>query len=92
MTFECHITCHIKDSEKVEEESIFSKHWKFSKIDGDPLLGAKPHCYLTCHSVGFKDIKEDMNTTAERLTSKGIEVLRKKIEEIVYDSKTGVGV
>lgn len=90
MTFECHITAPSGSADKVKKAGK-DLHWKFSAIDGDPVLGAGVHCYLTTHDATFARIKQRMKAAAHVLEAAGVEVIRMKIEAIMYDTKTGVG-
>lgn len=91
MNVETHITCHINDSGTVEQVGT-AVNWKFSKIDGDPLLGAKPHCYLTSHSKSVEDALVEMKRVEYILREASVLVLRSKIELIIYDTASGEGV
>lgn len=91
MIFEAHITCHIRHAIVVEKLSK-ELHWNFSKIEGDPLLGAKPHCYLTSHAITFLELYGRMKAAVGVCSQEGVEVLREKIELIMYDTKTGTGI
>ena len=87
--FESHITCHIKDAAEVERIGTLY-NWKFSKIDGDALMGAKPFCYLTAYNPTKAGMYTDMLLRKSSLENAGVEVLRTKIEEIIWDTKTGL--
>lgn len=87
--YESHITCHVKDADLVEHIGSVAG-WKFSKIDGDALMGAKPYCYLTAYNPSQQLMYEDMIATQNILSKRGCEVLRTKIEEIIWDTKTGL--
>lgn len=91
LNFECHITCKAKDAQLVAQlgEEV---GWKFSQIDGDPVLGKELFCYLTMHKTKFQSIYVNLQAAQTLLSSNGIEVVRSKIELILYDTKTGVGV
>jgi hypothetical protein len=87
--FECHLTFHVDHAAQVRAAGD-QYGWKFSQIDGDPLMGAKPFCYLTSyHSDG-----EELLSRARRISKDlqhplvKVETLRLKIEEIVFDTKT----
>ena len=87
MSYECHITTAVKDSEMCEK--IAESHgWKTSEIKRDPILGDDSHFYLTCHTRDFMEMLEKMRNTAQRLEACGVKVLRQKIEHIIYDSRT----
>lgn len=87
--FESHITCYIQDANKVMEVGEVLG-WKFSKIDGDPLMGAKPYCYLTRYEPNEKVLFSEMNAAEVMLKREMVPVLRTKIERIIWDTKTGV--
>lgn len=85
--FEAHITCPREDSGVVAERS--NEHWVFSAIDGDPVMGKRPYCYLTGYSTSAEELLGRMTAMAAMLRADGVEVLREKMEEIIYDTKTG---
>ena len=90
MSYECHITVEIKyawEAAKVAQRC----QWKTSEIARDPLLGEATYFYLTKHEDAFPRIFGQMTLCCNELEEGGIPVLRKKIELIVLDSKTGVG-
>ncbi len=87
--YECHITCSRIDSNKVLKIAEETK-WKFSAIDGDPIMGKEPYCYLTQYCSDPKDLYDSMKLVCRLLTSYDVKVLREKIEQIIYDTKTGV--
>ena len=89
MKFECHITCSVEDALLVERTGL-KNNWKFSCINGDALMGAKPHCYLTNYNADAQKLKEDMETMSDLLNFNGVKILRQKIERIIFDTKTGV--
>lgn len=90
MNFECHITCYEKDS-LIAERVARECRWKTSQIARDPLLGNDTFFYLTKHSANYVDIYADMKATVGVLSQDGVDVLREKIELIMYDTKTGAG-
>ena len=89
MNYECHITLRRADGSKAEEIAKLL-HWKYSQIDGDPVLGKEVFAYLTTHSNDMLTIHKRMTTAVDHLRSVGIEVVREKIELIVYDTKAKV--
>lgn len=93
MNFEAHITLPIEFAAAVEAWAAENAAaWKFSKIDGDPLLGAKPHCYLTRHHTQYDWLLSNMRYVVTGLMDReGIPTLRQKVELIMYDTKTDVG-
>lgn len=89
MKLEAHITLLKEDAEKLKEfaeKTLFA--WKFSQIDGDPLLGAKPFCYLTKHASAPMELFNEMKYLSDDLTHRGFHVVRTKLERIIFDSKT----
>ena len=83
--YECHITFQISDRNKIEVLS--GQYWKFSAIDGDPVLGAKTFCYLTAHDTDFEALKTHMKYMVEIAAGRGTPAVRCKIEQILYDSR-----
>jgi hypothetical protein len=66
--------------------------WKFSCIDGDPVLGAGVKCYAT-HFMNPRrftrsEAINDLNIVADKLESMGAIVTRRKIEEVIYDDRS----
>jgi len=86
MSFECHITLHNRHADVGKQiAELFG--WKTSAIDGDPLLGKEVFFYLTKHDDDYKQIAEDMYKCFGRLQDLQVEVVRLKIEEILFDSR-----
>lgn len=84
--FECHITFDRKYGDQVR--GIAKQFgWKYSQIDGDPVLGKDVFCYLTSHDDHFINMNTRMTQVAEASEDAGAKVLRKKIELIIYDTK-----
>lgn len=84
--YELHVT--------LPNDAPFLKHtvelhdWKFSKIDGDPKLGAGTKCYGTFHleiNQGFARAKEILKDFILVIQSEGYDVIRAKVETVVYD-------
>ena len=88
MKFEAHITCPREASDRVEHFAI--PGWSFSVIDGDPIMGKRAYCYLTCYDTDAQRTKDRVRSMASAIRANGIEVLREKVEQIIYDTKTGV--
>lgn len=87
--FETHITCPIEFAATVER--VGEEHgFKFSKIDGDALMGAKPYCYLTAYEPDADRLYERMRGACLTLILQNVPILREKIERIIYDTKTSV--
>lgn len=89
MNYECHITVERQDGPAAEEVAK-RLHWKYSQIDGDPVLGKKVFAYLTTHDSDLLRMRDRMNMASGDLRAIGINVIREKIELIVYDTKTKV--
>lgn len=82
--YECHITTMVsqaKQAAKIAEEL----HWKTSEIARDPLLGNDTYFYLTSHGATYDTIYSRMQEVKDRLYFAGVNVVREKIEHIVYD-------
>lgn len=90
MSYETHITLFPGDGARAVS-AVDSDVWKSSKIDGDPVLGDGVHFYLTSHSSTPELSFRRMRTAQTRLRDAGIEIRRMKIEHIIYDTKTSVG-
>lgn len=88
--YECHITMlGDKDTIRIPVEL---RHWKFSAIDGDPTLGDGIKCYATRH-FNYKLPEEEVLTRLELMANYlrdtcGIEVIRRKIERVIYDDRS----
>jgi len=85
--FECHITIEGRQDWSAIVELADDMGWKPSKIDGDPLLGDKVFYYLTSYHTDLQVLKLRMHEMADRV---GPGVIRKKIEQIIYDTKKGL--
>jgi hypothetical protein len=88
--YECHIT--LRGQPQRLKELVESYGWKFSAIDGDPVLGAGVLCYATKHfntRHPESDVIREMNSVAAELAGKSLveEVVRQKVELVVYDTK-----
>jgi hypothetical protein len=96
MKFECHITMSRSDGPAALNVSAEYSHlegglWKYSQIDGDPVMGQQVFCYLTRYDTSYVRLYSAMKTLVAALPQNGVNVLRQKIELIMYDTKTGVG-
>lgn len=91
MLFESHITVKSpanKETRSILENIAKKHHWKTSEINGDPILGKKTFFYFTSYGETQNDVFLRMKKVCNDLNSEGIEVLREKIEYIVYDTKS----
>lgn len=88
--YEAHLTFEKLWSTEVRK--IVEQHptWVFSEITGCPLLGPGTYCYLTGYNTDPIALLTDMDDVARACAQVGIPALRRKIEHIVYDTKTGV--
>ena len=86
--FEAHITLPREKSDWVQAAAM--ENWKFSAIDGDALMGKKPYCYLTAYDSSAIELFKSMTQMCKILERVGVDVLRKKVEKIIYDTKTNV--
>jgi|WetSurMetagenome_2_1015567.scaffolds.fasta_scaffold633112_2 hypothetical protein len=86
--YECHITFVAPKQNGKELEEL--TQWKFSQIDGDPVLGSGIKSYLTKHypaRITTDFIISQMDDIAIQMLNFNYEVLRQKIELVVYDTK-----
>ena len=88
--YECHVTVAppaTASKRKWFESLALAQGWKTSEIAGDPLLGQKNFFYFTTHAKVYEDIYGKMEKLAAHLSDdREIQVLRKKIEHIVFDT------
>lgn len=85
---------HITLSEEYVNYPFELKGWKFSKIDGDPILGDGVKCYLTSHDKEYGNAVHKLYNAVVNLQSScgvdgifNVRILRVKIEKIVKDWK-----
>ncbi len=88
--YECHIT-FTGNMERIKLR-VEKTGWKFSCIDGDPTLGDGARAYATKHynsRCKLEKVVQEMNEVARNLTlfEQDIDVVRQKVELIVYDTK-----
>lgn len=85
--YECHITM-IGDPETIKPK-VERLKWKFSAIDGDPTLGDGIKCYATRHFNARmdRDIVQDLLDGAAEVLAQSVDVVRRKIELVLYDSR-----
>lgn len=92
--FEAHLTMDIVNSTLIQaklwSDQLLWVGWKFSKIDGDALMGNKPYCYLTTYDADGNVLLSRCRHAEEILLRYEVPVLRIKVEEILFDTKTGV--
>tara|TARA_R110000822_G_scaffold8487_10_gene33329 strand:- start:50 stop:355 length:306 start_codon:yes stop_codon:yes gene_type:complete len=88
--YECHVTFMANSFDNPTSMGPTGMGWKFSQIDGDPVLGAGVKSYFTRQfreSLQLDSVKAEVDQVAEVLIAEGYEVLRRKVELVVYDSK-----
>ena len=88
--YECHVTFMASTDDDPATMAPTATGWKFSQIDGDPVLGGGVKSYFTRQfreSIPLEDVRYRVDEIAEVLTAQGYEVLRRKVELVVYDSK-----
>lgn len=89
--YECHVTMVAnRDMFPTIKANVDKLSWKFSAIDGDPSLGEGVKCYATKHFRANMDpttVLEKLNETADEITKSGVEVVRRKIELVIYDDR-----
>lgn len=87
--FEWHIT--LDKEHRLTAQAVAKKFgWTFSEITGCPILGQGTYCYITGYQTFSGSAKFDLDVVCDELKSLGVPVLRAKIEDIVYDTKTNV--
>lgn len=90
--YECHITLKGVPGDLLKRQVESYHGWKFSAIDGDPTLGQSVFCYATKHYNAKHELDyviERMHEVATELAGKAVveEVIREKVELVVYDTK-----
>lgn len=89
--FECHITI-LKPTNTSLARTIFkvagSNNFKCSWITGDPVLGAGKWFYISGYAEDYNVLLERMLNVSKELKVHEIGIIREKIEEILYDTKT----
>lgn len=86
MIFEAHITFPSSDAYYVKQKGD-KWGWKYSQIDGDPVLGNNVYCYLSKHSDDYLELYNHMELFYLE-NCKSLHIIRKKIELIMYDWKS----
>ena len=89
--YEMHIT--MLGSKDILAPMVKKMGWKFSAIDGDPVLGDGIKCYATAW-LSPRRISQDeavltLTGTADILKHWGANVIREKIELVIYDTRKG---
>lgn len=88
--FEAHVTMPWSPEKIAFYKRIADEEgWKVSWIDGDPVLGEKRFFYFTRHETSHMRIFVAMEELVWTLGEGN--VLRRKVEKIIFDDKTGIG-
>src|SRR5690348_2491124 len=89
MYYECHVTL-LGDPSTIKP-CVERLRWRFSCIDGDPVLGDGIKCYATRHfhvRHGHSGVQAQLFAAAEQLQAWGLSVVRRKVELVVFDSRS----
>lgn len=87
--YEAHITM-LGDKDKIRP-IVEKVGWKFSCIDGDPVLGEGIKCYATTFfntRIGKDNALANLDIAANLIEEHNIEITRRKIELVIYDTKS----
>jgi len=87
--YELHVTFL---TESPEPPSFVPRGWRFSRIDGDHDYGDGVKSYLTTQkhiAERLEDLIVVVERVADALRALGFEVLRTKVERVVYDARHG---
>jgi hypothetical protein len=86
--YECHVTM-VGDPKQIRPV-VEELKWKFSVIDGDPVMGEGVKCYATRFfniKVAPEDVVASLMATSTSLSTAGCEVIRRKTELVVFDDR-----
>lgn len=92
MRFESHVTLPSPNNLELKMQliSIARTHqMKPSWITGDPVLGDGKYFYISGFDSTFDVLLNKIKVLVADLQSHKFEVIREKIEQIMYDTKTG---
>ena len=88
--YECHVTL-IGDANSIKPV-VEELGWIFSSIQNDICLGEGIKCYATkhfsCSKFSQDEVIEKVLATAENLRILDHDVIRSKVELVVYDSRS----
>ena len=85
--FECHITIKGERDTVSPIVNDLGEGWSFSCIDGDPELGLQEFCYATNHFEDETTSYRNMAITARYLYKQGLDVVRVKVERVIFDTR-----
>lgn len=88
--YECHITLMAEHTDLIKNV-VETLKWKFSVIDGDPVLGKGIKCYATrlFNRRNAQDaVQQELFNVAATLSELGFAVLRRKIELVIFDDRS----
>lgn len=86
--YECHIT--MQGNNKELKSFLANYGWKYSAIAGDPVLGGNLYYYATKHFASIdseQDVVDKTKAMSEILRKSDYDVVRHKVEYIVFDSR-----
>lgn len=92
MRFESHVTLANPANIELKMQLISlarSHQMKPSWITGDPILGDGKYFYISGFDSTYDILLKKMKVLVADLQSHNFEVVREKIEQIMYDTKTG---
>ncbi len=90
--YECHVTFLQLDTNQGAAERIVNGiGWTFSAIDNDIILGTGVKMYATRHfntKHTEEEIKLELTKAATLLKEAGLDVVRRKIELVLFDDRS----
>lgn len=91
MKFESHITItrEIGDKMDILKEIALRNNMKLTYVADDAVLGVGKWYYINGYNISFDVLLEQVKLCSKELKSAGFDVIREKIEQILYDTKTG---
>jgi hypothetical protein len=90
--YECHVTIKLPKEQPTWfiagiRERVEALQWSFSCIQGDPELGDSTFAYATNHYPDADIAIRMCDAVAKVLVGLGMEVVRRKVEHVIYDSR-----
>lgn len=89
MKYKCRITIP-------RERGHFAKahgemhHWQYSAINGEPTPGNEALAYLKAYENDLLRLRDRMTMMSADLRAAGVEVIREKIELVIFDKSAPV--